>query len=169
MSRIFERELKNILRGDLTTLEKVTKNFGSDIQKQYSKIIENPFIVIRAAGSFGVDIVAIRHDFAFPIEVKSSSNDTIRFSVSSGRAKKQAEWLKKECKKAGLIPIYAFKLKNIRNEDAWRIFTIKTNKVEGRLKLIYELLPKISETASGNYAMRWEEGFPLHRFIDYLC
>ncbi len=168
---IFERELKGILSGDETMVRKVSRTSPADVHFAYLKILEKPFIVIRAAGSFGVDLVAIRGDFSFPIEVKASSYKTIRFSESSGRASKQAEELMAECRRASVFPIYAFRLKGVRGNDAWRIFTVDMGEdnVEGIARMVYNILPKVHITKAGNIALKFEEGMPLHKFIDYLC
>ena len=81
---VFERELKGILNGDEKMVNKVSKTSPPEVHSSYLKILEKPFIVIRAAGSFGVDLVAIRGDFSFPIEVKASSYKTIRFRQLKG-------------------------------------------------------------------------------------
>lgn len=168
---IFERELKGILNGDEKIVRKVIMTSPPDVHFSYLKILEKPFIVIRAAGSFGVDLVAIRGDFSFPIEVKASSYKTIRFSESSGRASKQAEELMAECKRANVFPIYAFRLKGVRGNDAWRVFTVDMGdeEIEGIAKLAYNILPRVHRTKQGNIALKFDEGMPLHKFIDYLC
>jgi Holliday junction resolvase len=166
-SGVFERELKGILVGDPRILKKVTHTCNTDEKRLYSKISEKPFIVIRAAGSFGVDLVAIRGDVAFPIEVKSSTSDTLRFSRSE-RLRAQAEELIGLCRRSNLIPVYAYRLKNTRG-DAWRIFTVETEKVDGILGLVYRRLPKVEKTKEGNIVLRWKKGMPLSKFIDYLC
>lgn len=166
-SSVFERELKGILQGDPRVLKKVTHTCSEDEKRLYSKITGRPFIVIRAAGSFGVDLVAIRGDVAFPIEVKSSTSDTIRFSRSE-RLRAQAEELVGLCKRSNLIPVYAFRLKRERG-DAWRIFTVETENVEGILGLLYRRLPKVEKTKDGNIVLRWKKGMPLSKLIDYLC
>jgi len=165
---IFERELKGILSGDTDVLKKVTRTCDDDEKNKYSKIAERPFIVIRAAGSFGVDLVAIRGDLSFPIEVKTSSNKKIHFSVSSGRASKQAEMMIGECSKANLIPIYAYRLKSVRG-DAWRIFTIDMENVKGILSIVHKNLPKLGSSKKGNFILKWDDGMPLNKFIDYIC
>jgi Holliday junction resolvase len=164
---VFERELKHILQGDLDIIKNVTRSCDEECKKDYLKIMDKPFIVIRAAGSFGVDLVAIRGDVSFPIEVKSSINKKVHFS-SGKRLKEQAETFKKKCEDAKLFPVYAFRLKRVRG-DAWRIFALDIEGVEGRLRRVYNRLPKISKTKEGNYVLKWEEGMELHRFIDYLC
>jgi Holliday junction resolvase len=164
-----ERELRAILRGDVETLDKITANMPPDMRERYKRIAGRPFIVARAAGSFGMDIVAIRNDFSFPIEVKSSSEPVIRLSRSQ-RIKEQAEWMLRECAKAKILPIYAYRLKRVRNGDPWRIFTMPVEcAVEGRSRLLYSLLPKLETTAQGNLKLEWESGMPLHKFIEYLC
>lgn len=166
---VFERELKFVLHGDEEFIRKKIKSYDSEAHFNYLKILERPFIVIRAAGSFGVDLVAIRGDISFPIEVKASSYRTIRFSESSGRASKQAEELLAECKRSSVFPIYAFRLKGVRGEDAWRIYTVEIDGLVGRLKTLQKAIPKVHRTKSGNIALKWDEGMPLNKFIDYLC
>ncbi len=165
---IYERELKNILSGEPETIKKITKTMSEEERKNYETIIEHPFLVLRAAGSFGIDLIAIRRDFSFPIEVKSSKDKNLRFSVDCGRGQKQAEEIIKECEKSEIIALYAFRLKSQRG-DPWRIFTLPFNiEFEGWPKFIYELLPKISITKGGNYVMHWDLGMPLNKFIEYL-
>ncbi len=166
MGRIFERELKGILRGDEDMLGRVTKTCSDAEREHYYKICEKPFMVIRGAGSLGVDLVAIRSDISLPIEVKSSVNDVLRFSRNEKLAI-QAQEMMDDCKRVGLMPIYAFRYKRQRG-DAWRIFTLDVGQLNGRLRLIYGRLPKISPSKDGNLIMRWEEGMPLNKFIDYL-
>jgi len=84
VSHVYEREFKGILSGDLKWIEGVSRNLPVEVMRGYLKIREKPFIVLRAAGSLGVDLVAIRGDVSFPIEVKSSVNDVIHFSAASG-------------------------------------------------------------------------------------
>jgi Holliday junction resolvase len=168
MSKVFERELKGILGGDLGWFEKALKSCPTDILKGYHSILNKPFLVIRAAGSLGVDLVAIRGDIAFPIEVKSSVNDVIRFSASSGRSTKQAEDLRDACRRSGLVPLYAYKLKHHRGDDPWRVFTTNLEGARGTLRYVHQLLPKIDESNAGHFILRWNDGMPLHKFLEYL-
>lgn len=146
---IYERELKGILSGDEEIIKKVAKSCSDDEKEGYYKIIEKSFLVVRGAGSMGVDLVAIRGDISFPIEVKSSGNDTIRFSQASGRQQEQAEDMQKECERAEVIPLYAFRLKKFRG-DSWRIFIIDIDKLVGRMKTLHRRIPKIPTTKGGN-------------------
>ena len=164
---VYERELKGILEGDIEFIQKFSKMLSDEEYRWYRSSLKRPFMVIRAAGSFGVDIVAIRDDYSFPIEVKSSHKKRIRFTQSSSRAQEQALNFIKECERAGVIVLYAFRLKNYRG-DPWRIFTLPVENVRGRIRFIYSLLPKISYTPRGNFVLLWERGMPLSRFLSYL-
>ncbi len=165
---IYERELKNILSGDEQTIARITKTMSEEERENYKTLIRRPFLVLRAAGSFGVDLIAIRRDFSFPIEVKSSKEKKLRFTQNRGRGQKQAEEIVRECERAGIIALYAFRLKSVRG-DPWRIFTLPMDiEFEGWPGYVYDILPKIPITRDGNYIMHWEEGMPLNKFIGYL-
>ncbi|MFQ6128222.1 MAG: Holliday junction resolvase [Thermoplasmata archaeon] len=165
---VFERELKGILQGDLDILDRVTRTCDAEETSNYFRIRESPFIVMRAAGSFGVDLMALRGDIGFPIEVKSSKSKTLRFSKSV-RVMDQADDMIESCKRAGLVPVYAYRLKGQRG-DAWRLFTLPVRKrFEGQQRTLYRRLPKAKISQKDYYIMKWEEGFPLNEFIDYLC
>lgn len=164
---IYERELRKILSGEKAYIEKITKSYPVEQRELYLKIVERPFLVLRAAGSFGIDIVAIRDDFSFPIEVKSSHYNVFRFTMSNGKAQDQILNHIRDTGRAGLFPLYAYRIKNVHG-DPWRLFVPPGLNVRGNMMLVYILLPKIEITNSGNYLMRWDQGFPLHKFIDYL-
>lgn len=166
MGRIFERELKGILSADEDMLYRVTKTCDDDERGSYLRIKERPFMVIRGAGSLGVDLVAIRSDLSLPIEVKSSVSDVLRFSRSEKLAI-QAQEMIDDCRRVGLMPIYAYRFKRHRG-DAWRVFTLDVGPINGRLRVVYQRLPKITPSKDGNLIMRWHEGMPLSKFIDYL-
>src|SRR4030043_1441073 len=156
MGRIFERELKGILRADPDMLVRVTKTCDEDERTAYYRIKERPFMVIRGAGSLGVDLVAIRSDMSLPIEVKSSVSDVLRFSRSEKLAI-QAQEMMDDCRRVGLMPIYAFRYKRHRG-DAWRVFTLDIGPLNGRLKVVYSRLPKIAPSKEGHLTMRWHDG-----------
>ena len=96
----YERELKGILSGDEEVITKAIKTCSEDVKKAVWKITSYPFMVTRAAGSFGVDLVALRGDVSFPIEVKASKTGVLRFSESSGRATQQANDMLDEAKQS---------------------------------------------------------------------
>jgi Holliday junction resolvase len=168
MSSVYERELKGILEGDEKTLSKVTKTCSALEKGNYYLTQGKPFIVVRAAGSFGVDLVALRGDISFLMEIKSSNTDTLHFSSVDGKLQRQAEKMQRECEKTGTLPVYGFRLKG-HGGDAWRLFTIEIQKLEGRAKILQNRLPKLALSKNGNFIMRWEEGLPLSDFLMYLC
>ena len=168
MSSQYEREFKSILEGKEDILSKVTKTCSTLEKGSYCKIYNKPFAVIRAAGSFGVDLVAVRGDISFLVEVKTSIEDTLHFSQVGGKLQRQAEDMVRVCEKTKTLPIYAFRLKNYRG-DSWRIFTLDTKGLEGRANVVHRRLPKIGRSKNGNFVMRWNEGMPLSDFISYLC
>jgi Holliday junction resolvase len=164
----YEREIKGILEGDNKTISKITKSCSVIEKNNYNKIYDKPFIVIRAAGSFGIDLVAVRGDISFLLEVKSSIQDTIHFSSIKGKLQKQAITMQKLCEQTRTLPIYAYRIKNHRG-DSWKLFTLDIKNIEGRLKLLHNIIPKLEGSKKGYYIMRWKEGLSLSDFILYLC
>ncbi len=163
----YERELKGILGGDKRILSKFEKSLSEEELKWYKSAIQRPFMVIRAAGSLGVDLIAIRDDFSFPIEVKSSSSKKIVFTHSNARAQQQALQFIEECERARILGIYAFRLKGFRG-DPWRMFSLPVSGLRGRIKLLAEVVPPLPLTRGGNFVLKWEEGLPLSKFLSYL-
>ncbi len=162
----YERELKALLAGDERAVAKMVKTCNAMETAAYNSMLREPFLVIRAAGSLGVDLVALRWDFSFPIEVKSSSEPVMHFSRSQ-RLVEQADAMLQECNRCHLVPIYAFRLKSFRG-DPWRVFTIPSDhQYKGRHSVLYRRLPKLDVTSSGNYIMRWEDGMKLSDFLMY--
>jgi Holliday junction resolvase len=163
----YERELKNLLAGDEKAIRTMIKTCDDCERRAYISVMDNPFVVIRAAGSLGVDLVALRWDFSFPIEVKSSSDDILRFSKNP-RLGEQAEKMIDECQRSSLIPIYAFRLKGLRG-DPWRIFALPMGGLlKGRVGIIQKTIPLIEANSNGNFIMRWENGMKLSKFVEYL-
>ena len=163
----YERELKNLLSGDPKAIDRIIKTCDLGEREAYSSMYEEPFLVIRAAGSLGVDLVALRWDYSFPIEVKSSNSDTLHFSRNP-RLGEQAEQMLSDCQKSNLIPIYAFRLKRVRG-DPWRIFTIPSDDTfKGLSRLLKRRVPNVETSSNGNYIMRWENGMKLSDFLSYI-
>lgn len=144
----------------------------------YFSTLHYPFVVIRAAGSLGMDLVVLRGDFSFPIEVKSSSSDVFRFSSSSGKAELQAEQMVGQCSRSHLLPFYAFRLKGER-DDPWRIFAMPLGDDPDDIwwlqeshgtfaRLLMSKVPPVGRTAKGARVMRWRDGYPLSSFLEYL-
>ncbi len=162
----YERELKAILRGERDVLDRLTRTWAPQEREGYLQALERPFVVVRAAGSLGIDLVAIRGDLAFPIEVKASSNETVWLSKTR-RTILQAQELMEESRRAEVLPIYAYRLKSHRG-DPWRVFTVDVVEVRGRIRMLQSSLPKVKVSRGGHFILEWEEGMPLHRFIPYL-
>jgi Holliday junction resolvase len=163
----YERELKGILSGDPEWIRRTTRTASPTDAECYRAMISRPFLVVRAAGSLGVDLVALRGDIAFPIEVKSSTEDVLRFSSASGANQAQAEAMSRTCAASGLIALYAFRQKSVGG-DAWRLFALPTAGLAGRAALLYDHLPKPEVGSSGSYILRWQSGMPLARFLGRL-
>jgi len=167
VSQLYERELKGILMADPEVLNRVVKNLAADEQIAYMKIMEKPFVVVRAAGSFGIDM-AVVGSISFLVEEKSSVEPLYHFNAP--RIVEQAALLLDLCSRAGITPVYAYRLKRQRGHDPWRLFTmeVEEGKLDGYDKLFHQKLPKLERTRSNNLVMRWENGMPLHRFIDWV-
>lgn len=166
MGHDYERELRGVLSGDESVLDKMTRTGGDSIVQAYRQTSQAPFLVVRAAGSLGKgDLVALRNGFAFLIEVKAAGRDTVHFSESSGALQEQALEIQEEAKQAGVFAVYAFRLKGHRKKDPWRLFSLPNEELEGRGKLLARRTPVLPQTDSDTYVLRWEEGRPLHHFL----
>jgi hypothetical protein len=164
---IYERELKYLLSGEKKIIDKMVKTCDEQEKIAYSSMLKDPFVMIRAAGSLGVDLVALRWDFSFPIEVKSSGEEIMHFSRNP-RLTEQAERMRDECARSHLLPVYAFRLKGVRG-DPWRIFTLPTKeKLKGNMGLLQRKVPEVDVSTNGNYIMRWNNGMKLSNFIEYM-
>lgn len=164
----YEREFRSILEADEPLLERVTKSCSVMEKENYFRVVDRPFAVIRAAGSLGVDLVAVRGDISFLVEIKTSSANTLHFSTMAGKLQQQAESMKALCEKTATLPLYAYRLKRHRG-DSWRIFTVDHATLQGRLRILHQRLPLLDRSAKGNYIMRWDDGMQLSDFLDYLC
>ena len=123
-------------------------------------------MVVRAGGSLGIDLIAIRGEISFPIEVKSSKKDVLYFSDEE-RLTEQAEWMRDECTNSKVLPLYAYRLKGTRG-DKWRIFTMEVEGLSKKQKVLKRKLPKLEKTTHGNYKLSWENGMPLNELLSYL-
>ena len=163
----YERELKGLLSGDHKIIAKMVKTCDPRETDGYRSAETSPFLMIRAAGSLGVDLVALRWDFSFPIEVKSSVDEVLHFSRNP-RLGEQADKMRDECARSHLVPIYAFRLKSVRG-DPWRVFTIPSeSRLRGRSALLRRRVPSFETTGKGNFVMRWEDGMKLSEFLLYM-
>ncbi|KPV44707.1 hypothetical protein SE19_08610 [Acidiplasma aeolicum] len=165
---IYERELLNILSGNIKTIETIGKNLDPVSRDILYSLISKPFYVSRTAGSFGADLISLRDDYSMVIEVKSSEREQLTFSESSGVKQEQAIKLNNRCINSGLFITYAYRLKGVKG-DPWRFFSIESDKnYTGRMRGLYELLPKQEITKNGNFILKWHKGLPLIKLIDYL-
>ena len=111
MTSQYERELRHVLAGIPTGVEAVIKSCSVEEKERMRLVLQRPFLVVRAAGS-GIegsgDLLALRGDVSFPIEVKTTKSKKIYFS---GRTLDQYNALAYEGERCGLMPLYAHRLK----------------------------------------------------------
>ncbi len=162
----YERELKELLQGDREAIDRYARALSPLDREVLRRSSAQPFLVVRAAGSLGFDLVALRNEFAFPLEVKASSHDTIHFSAASGRAAEQLEEHRRAVERVGLIVLYAYRRIGHRQGDPWRIYAAPTSTPAGRLGLLRQRLPVVDQTRLGNAVLRWNDGMPLVRFLE---
>ena len=168
MGSLYERELRAVLAGEPDGVRAVTRSCNPSEKARAMQVIRRPFLVVRAAGS-GVggagDLLAIRGDVSFPIEVKANKERRIYLS---GRTWEQYEELKRAGEACGLLPIYAYRLKGVRG-DSWRILRVETTSLQGRLAVVANRIPALPLTPNSRPYLDWEAGLPLHRFLSLLC
>lgn len=167
MSATYEREIKGILSGDAKVLSSVQATLSPQEQAAYQSATGRPFLMVRAAGSLGADLVALRHDLSFLVEVKSSKQSKIYFS-DSARLVDQINEIRTQCERTGVLPLYAFRRKSVRG-DAWRLFTLPGMKLTGSAANLARLVPTIEKTEKGNDIIAWDRGIPLARFLEHVC
>jgi len=164
-SSAYERELRTLLEGDLVAVRAYARVLAPEHRTAFERIVEEPFLVIRGAGSLGFDLVALRREIAFPLEVKSASGDVIRFTDASGRADQQLAAHRRAVGRVGLTVLYAYRRLGRRGEEPWRIFLASEVPPTGTLRYICRRLPTVSTTRGGHGILRWEEGMPLSQFL----
>ena len=168
MTSQYERELRHVLAGIPTGVEAVIKSCSVEEKERMRLVLQRPFLVVRAAGS-GIegsgDLLALRGDVSFPIEVKTTKSKKIYFS---GRTLDQYNALAYEGERCGLMPLYAHRLKGVRG-DSWRIFRVETSTLEGRLRVLARRIPSLPRTRKGRAFIDWDQGMPLNEFINIVC
>lgn len=168
-SSAYERELKGLLQGEREAVEAYERSLPPTRRPVLRRILASPFLVIRAAGSLGFDLVALRSEFAFPLEVKASAEETIRFSAASGRAAAQLRAHVAAVDRVGLIVLYAYRRLGQRSGEAWRIFSASApGSRAGRVGLLLNHVPAVDRTREGNGVLRWNDGLPLSDFIEMV-
>ncbi|HIG19990.1 MAG: Holliday junction resolvase [Methanobacteriota archaeon] len=168
MASHYERELRAVLIGSPDGVRAVTRSCTAAEKARAMQVIRRPFLVVRAAGS-GVagagDLLAVRGDISFPIEVKTTKEKKVYLS---GRTMVQYLDLQKEGERCGLMPLYAMRLKGVRG-DSWRIFKVETSNLTGAVSILARRLPALPLTRNGTPHLDWDEGLPLHNFLSLLC
>ena len=168
MTGAYERELREVLSGTEKGVNAVTRSCTEEEKERMACVSRRPFLVVRAAGS-GMegsgDLVALRGDCCFPIEVKSTRAEKLYFS---GRTKDQLLAMIREGERSGLMPLYAHRRKGVRG-DSWRIFRVETTGLNGTLARFAPMIPALPLTRNGSPFIDWEQGMPLNRFIAILC
>ena len=161
----YERELRDLLQGDSAALRTYARRFPPTGRSAVLGHGRRPFLVVRAAGSLGFDLVALRPEFSFPIEVKSSSDETIRFSSASGRGTEQWHQHQSAASRVNLLVVYAYRRLGRHEGDSWRLFVTGVRPSDGRLRLLCRRLPEVEQTPEGHGILRWAHGMPLAEFL----
>jgi hypothetical protein len=164
-SSAYERELRTLLEGEPAAVRAYARAIPPELREQFERLTEEPFLVIRGAGSLGFDLVALRREFAFPLEVKASTEPVIRFTAASGRADAQLAAHRAAVGRVGLTVLYAYRRLGLRGQESWRLFLGSPAPEEGRLRYICRRLPPVNSTREGHGILRWEEGLELSRFL----
>lgn len=168
MTSQYERELRYVLAGIPTGVEAVIKSCTVEEKQRMRIVLKRPFLVVRAAGS-GIegsgDLLALRGDMSFPIEVKTTKAKKIYLS---GRTLDQYNALVYEGERCGLMPLYAHRLKGVRG-DSWRIFRVETSTLEGSLRVLARRIPALPRTRKDRAFIDWDQGLPLNEFLHIVC
>ncbi len=168
MASAYERELRAVLAGSPDGVRAVTRSCTEVQRARAMQVIERPFLVVRAAGS-GMDgsgdLLALRGDICFPIEVKTRASKKVYIS---GQMMDQYEAMRDIGEKCGLMPLYAHRLKGVRG-DSWRIFRVDTKNLSGPLAALSRRIPTLPLTKTGKPHLDWEQGLPLHQFLGVVC
>tara|TARA_Y100001960_G_scaffold139359_1_gene147585 strand:- start:380 stop:1012 length:633 start_codon:yes stop_codon:yes gene_type:complete len=168
MASSYERELRAVLAGSPDGVRAVTRSCTELERARAMQVVQRPFLVVRAAGS-GMDgsgdLLALRGDICFPIEVKTRADKKVYFS---GQTETQLEAMKDIGEKCGLMPLYAHRLKGVRG-DSWRIFRVDTSTLSRRLAALSKRIPTLPLTRTGKPHLDWDQGLPLHQFLGVVC
>ena len=114
MGGVYERELRAVLAGELNGVRAIIKSCSEIERARAMQVVQRPFLVVRAPGSGSEgtgDLLVLRGDMCFPIEVKSSKSPK---QYLSGRTMAQYEALRSTGERCGLLPLYAYRLKGVR-------------------------------------------------------
>jgi len=163
----YERELRSVLAGEEKGVRAITRSCNEIERAQAMQICQRPFLVVRAPGSGSEgtgDLLALRGDMCFPIEVKSSKKPKLYLS---GRTVLQYKALEEIGIRCSIQPFYAYRLKGVRG-DSWRIFRVRTEGLTGKLRLLSRTVPELPLTRNGTPYLDWDKGLPLHKFLSLI-
>ena len=164
----YERELRSVLAGEINGVRAITRSCSEIERARAMQVTQRPFLVVRAPGSGSEgtgDLLVLRGDMCFPVEVKSSKTSKLYLS---GRTWDQYESLKETGERCGLLPLYAYRLKGVRG-DSWRIMKVEVDGLNGKLRHLSRSIPSLPLTRNGRPFLDWEQGMPLHRFLALVC
>tara|TARA_Y100000589_G_scaffold30370_2_gene25405 strand:+ start:3519 stop:4103 length:585 start_codon:yes stop_codon:yes gene_type:complete len=164
----YERELRSVLAGEINGVRAVTRSCSEAERSLAMRVTNRPFLVVRAPGSGSEgtgDLLALRGDICFPIEVKSSKKTRLYLS---GRTYDQLKSLKDMGERCGLLPLYAYRLKGVRG-DSWRIMKVEVSGLSGKLRHLSRSIPSLPLTRNGKEFLDWGQGMPLHKFLSLVC
>ena len=164
----YERELRSVLAGEINGVRAVTRSCSEAERSLAMRVTNRPFLVVRAPGSGSEgtgDLLALRGDICFPIEVKSSKKPRLYLS---GRTYDQLKSLKDMGERCGLLPLYAYRLKGVRG-DSWRILKVQVSGLSGKLRHLSRSIPSLPLTRNGKEFLDWGQGMPLHKFLSLVC
>ena len=159
--------MRSVLAGEEKGVRAITRSCNETERAQAMQICQRPFLVVRAPGSGSEgtgDLLALRGDMCFPIEVKSSKKPKLYLS---GRTVLQYQALEEIGIRCSIQPFYAYRLKGVRG-DSWRIFRVKTEGLTGKLRLLARTVPELPLTRNGTPYLDWEKGLPLHKFLSLI-
>ena len=163
----YERELRSVIAGEEKGVRAITRSCSESERAYAMQICQRPFLVVRAPGSGSEgtgDLLALRGDMCFPIEVKSSKK---RKLYLSGRTVLQYNALEEIGIRCCIQPFYAYRLKGVRG-DSWRIFRVKIEGLTGKLRLLARTVPELPLTRNGTPYLDWDKGLPLHKFLSLI-
>ena len=163
----YERELRSVLAGEEKGIRAITRSCSETERAQAMQICQRPILVVRAPGSGSEgtgDLLALRGDMCFPVEVKSSKKPKLYLS---GRTVLQYQALEEIGVRCSIQPFYAYRLKGVRG-DSWRIFRVRTEGLTGKLRLLSRTVPELPLTRNGTPYLDWEKGLPLHKFLSLI-
>lgn len=164
MSSNYERELRDILMGEEETIEKITKTMAEEPTHIYRRCMDKPFLIMRGAGSLGIDLFANRGRLFFAIEEKASTGKM--YFTDDDRLPEQHKQFEDYAENRGMPYIYAKRSKG-KSGEKWYVFRTEKSPI-ARMVTDVSQIPFIPETVHGNKYLYHEDGIPLSKFLTLL-